>query len=352
MHGARLDRGRSGDGHPLGDQRKAAGRALDDTRPEREAAVETRSARRPAGRQLAVGEEGPEAGGVEPPRELRGELLDAQHVDVVLAHQVDERPRLALAELHVGGEHPQRRSGAALGLGRAAEGPGKDGADEDRGGGQRQRRRGPVAQHQGDRDREERGQGDVRGEREQRDERQPRVQPEQPDQGPQGPEAGQQPADEARDPVSRQGRNLHGRMAAQAIGYCESVMEGTQAVSPRSSEAGAPDAGERILDAAYDLFCTRGVHIVGIDEIIATSDVARQTLYRRFRSKQDLVLAVLARREQLWLRGWLQAEVERRAADPDERLLTIFEVFDEWFHRPRLRGLRVHQRDARTPGRG
>ena len=77
---------------------------------------------------------------------------------------------------------------------------------------------------------------------------------------------------------------------------------------------------------------------MGIDEIIATSDVARQTLYRRFRSKQDLVLAVLARREQVWLRGWLQAEVERRAAEPDERLLTIFEVFDEWFHRPDFEG--------------
>jgi AcrR family transcriptional regulator len=122
------------------------------------------------------------------------------------------------------------------------------------------------------------------------------------------------------------------------MNYCESAMEATEAVSPRSSTAGAPDAGERILDAAYDLFCARGVHIVGIDEIIATSDVARQTLYRRFRSKQDLVLAVLARREQLWLRGWLQAEVERRAAEPDERLLTIFEVFDEWFHRPGFEG--------------
>ena len=59
--------------------------------------------------------------------------------------------------------------------------------------------------------------------------------------------------------------------------------------------------------------------------------MARQTLYRRFRSKQDLVLAVLDRREQLWTRGWLQAEVERRADDPDGRLLAIFEVFDGWF---------------------
>ncbi len=114
-------------------------------------------------------------------------------------------------------------------------------------------------------------------------------------------------------------------------------MEPTQTLAePRP--AGASDAGERILDAAYELFCTRGVNIVGIDEIIATSGVARQTLYRRFRSKQELVLAVLDRREQLWTRGWLQAEVERRADDPDGRLLAIFEVFDGWFRRDDFEG--------------
>lgn len=114
-------------------------------------------------------------------------------------------------------------------------------------------------------------------------------------------------------------------------------MEATRAAVDRSAPA-RTDAGERILDAAYTLFCRRGVNIVGIDEIIATSEVARQTLYRRFNSKQDLVLAVLARREKLWLRSWLQAEVEARTTDPDGRLLAIFEVFDGWFRRPDFEG--------------
>ncbi len=115
------------------------------------------------------------------------------------------------------------------------------------------------------------------------------------------------------------------------------MIEATQTAAGAAASPPS-DAGERILDSAYDLFCTRGVHIVGIDEIIAKSGVARQTLYRRFRSKQTLVLAVLERREQLWVRGWLQAEVERRASAPEDRLLAIFEVFDEWFHRPDFEG--------------
>jgi len=114
-------------------------------------------------------------------------------------------------------------------------------------------------------------------------------------------------------------------------------MEATPPVADTRGAA-ATDAGERILDAAYGLFCTRGVNIVGIDEIIATSGVARQTLYRRFRSKRDLVLAVLERREQLWSRGWLQAEVEKRAVDPEERLLAVFDVFDGWFKRDDFEG--------------
>jgi hypothetical protein len=38
------------------------------------------------------------------------------------------------------------------------------------------------------------------------------------------------------------------------------------------------------------------------------------------------------RREERWTRAWLQAEVERRAVGPGDRLLAVFDVFDEWFH--------------------
>src|SRR5436305_6793881 len=80
-------------------------------------------------------------------------------------------------------------------------------------------------------------------------------------------------------------------------------------------------ARERILAAAYELFSRRGIQAVGIDAVIERSGVARQTLYRHFASKQDLVLAFLERREDVWTRTWLQAEVERRTPDPGRRLL-------------------------------
>jgi AcrR family transcriptional regulator len=98
------------------------------------------------------------------------------------------------------------------------------------------------------------------------------------------------------------------------------------------------NARERILVAAYDLFAHRGIQAVGIDAIIERSGVARQTLYRHFASKQDLVLAFLERREELWTKDWLQSEVERRSADPEKRLLAVFDVFDGWFRTPGFEG--------------
>jgi AcrR family transcriptional regulator len=98
------------------------------------------------------------------------------------------------------------------------------------------------------------------------------------------------------------------------------------------------EAKERILSAAYDLFSRGGVMAVGVDTIVAHANVAKMTFYRHFPSKDDLVLAFLRTRERLWTHEWLEAEVQRRAATPRERLIAIFDVFDEWFQREDFEG--------------
>jgi AcrR family transcriptional regulator len=95
---------------------------------------------------------------------------------------------------------------------------------------------------------------------------------------------------------------------------------------------------ERLVDAAYALFTTKGVNRVGIDTILAQSDVAKASLYSNFSSKVDLAIAVLDRREQVWTRDWLEAEIRQRAWDPAGRLLAIFDVFDAWFRKKSFEG--------------
>lgn len=96
--------------------------------------------------------------------------------------------------------------------------------------------------------------------------------------------------------------------------------------------AGAtPSARERILAASYRLFARRGILGVGVDEVIERSHVAKATFYKHFPSKNDLVLAYLDRREREWTIGLVEAGSEKRGDTPEERLIAIFDVFEDWF---------------------
>jgi AcrR family transcriptional regulator len=94
-----------------------------------------------------------------------------------------------------------------------------------------------------------------------------------------------------------------------------------------------PSARERLIDTSYDLFTRRGICGVGVDEVIATAGVAKATLYRHFPSKDDLVLAFMDRRAEVWTAEVIDKLPRQRADDPREQLLAVFDVLDEWFHR-------------------
>ena len=111
-------------------------------------------------------------------------------------------------------------------------------------------------------------------------------------------------------------------------------MVATPAARPESRQG----ARERILGTAYELFSHRGIHDVGINEVVERSGVAKATLYKHFNSKDELVLAFLERREQIWTYGWVESEARRRGGTPEEQLLAIFDLFDEWFQRDDFEG--------------
>jgi AcrR family transcriptional regulator len=97
-------------------------------------------------------------------------------------------------------------------------------------------------------------------------------------------------------------------------------------------------ARERVIETAYELFSRRGIRAVGVDELIERARVAKATLYRHFPSKDALVAAFLEQREQRWTREWVEEEAARRGATAEERLLVIFDLFDEWFHQESFEG--------------
>jgi AcrR family transcriptional regulator len=99
----------------------------------------------------------------------------------------------------------------------------------------------------------------------------------------------------------------------------------------------ATRARERLLQTAEDLFYAEGIRAVGIDRILETSGVGKGSLYRHFPSKDDLVVAVIRRRDESW-RTWLADAVAERDLPPGDRPLAVFDALAERFARKDFRG--------------
>lgn len=81
---------------------------------------------------------------------------------------------------------------------------------------------------------------------------------------------------------------------------------------------------EHLLDVAERLFYRDGFHATGIDAIQAASGVAKTTMYKHFRSKEALILAVLVRASER-VRGELERSTAPAAGQGVMRLQRVFE---------------------------
>lgn len=95
-------------------------------------------------------------------------------------------------------------------------------------------------------------------------------------------------------------------------------------------------ARERLLAAAGQLFYTRGITAVGMDDIREASGLSLKRIYQHFPSKDQLAEAYLARRDEHWLAAL--ARRVNRCRDPRQRLLAVFAFLGEWFATPDFSG--------------
>ncbi len=94
---------------------------------------------------------------------------------------------------------------------------------------------------------------------------------------------------------------------------------------------------DHLVETALKLFYENGFHATGIDTILAESGVAKMTLYKYFKGKDDLILAALELRDRRWML-WFVEDLKRRAKTPQQRLLVVFDVLGEWFRQDEFRG--------------
>jgi len=98
-----------------------------------------------------------------------------------------------------------------------------------------------------------------------------------------------------------------------------------------------PSRRDELIDAAVRVFCRRGYQATNLDAILQDAGVARMTLYNHFKSKEELILAAMARKDAAF-RERLAAYVRERSADPLERLTAVFDWHEGWFASPEFRG--------------
>lgn len=86
---------------------------------------------------------------------------------------------------------------------------------------------------------------------------------------------------------------------------------------------------DAVIEAATALFSEQSYLSVGVDRIIAESNVAKMTFYKYFPSKENLIEAVLENR-----RLYIQYSLEELVSEknlPREKLQAIFNWFESWF---------------------
>lgn len=87
---------------------------------------------------------------------------------------------------------------------------------------------------------------------------------------------------------------------------------------------------QHLIDVAYRLFNEHGYHATGIDRILAESGVSKATLYKHFRSKDELVVAVLQQRHEQLIQSVGEA-IEQAKLRGESPALVIFDVLNAWF---------------------
>lgn len=94
---------------------------------------------------------------------------------------------------------------------------------------------------------------------------------------------------------------------------------------------------DQLLETATELFYRNGCHTTGIDKVLAEAGVAKMTLYKHFKSKDNLVLAVCERFHEK-VRDEFEEAVNEEGLSARQRLEAIFDFMEDWSRREEFWG--------------
>lgn len=93
---------------------------------------------------------------------------------------------------------------------------------------------------------------------------------------------------------------------------------------------------DELVRKALQVFYQHGFHATGMGRLVAETGISKTSMYKHFRTKEDLILAVLRLRDEEF-RNWLTRRMDQLGDTPHDRLLAMFDILDDWFGDQRYR---------------
>ena len=121
---------------------------------------------------------------------------------------------------------------------------------------------------------------------------------------------------------------------------------------PICSQTGAhmtQNKRDDLVRKALKVFYANGFHATGMDKIAADVGISKTSIYKHFRTKEDLILATLRLRDEM-IRNQLFRRMEALGATPQDQLLTLFDALEDWFSEPTFQGCMFIKASAEYQG--
>jgi len=98
-----------------------------------------------------------------------------------------------------------------------------------------------------------------------------------------------------------------------------------------------PTKRDELVQKALATFYRNGFQATGMDRLAVETGVSKTSMYKHFRTKEELILAALRLRDEQF-RNMQTRRLEALADTPRGQLLALFDVLGEWFAQDDFRG--------------
>ncbi|WP_170413567.1 TetR/AcrR family transcriptional regulator [Ruegeria arenilitoris] len=98
-----------------------------------------------------------------------------------------------------------------------------------------------------------------------------------------------------------------------------------------------PNKRDELVRKSLQVFYRDGFHATGMDKLVVETGVSKTSMYKHFRTKEELILAALQLRDENFRKEFF-SRIEELADTPVGQLLASFDALGEWFDEKEYRG--------------